>query len=317
MADLFKVEKGVVLTREQNRILKTWRKAWPCATDEERQEMLEKFAEMVRGSNVEEFWKSQGSAIEASTSEEAAVVAAAVRAAEEETQEEEEDPLKGRPHALYLSGGELMVIVEINKDVWADYGTFLTNNPDKTVFDIHPSKVAVAYMDQKAYNALVAVGKALDQNEVNKCIQPLPVEFTPFEMSFLEALLCMEADYDQRIKDLGYEGKDMKEYKESGLFRDYFTGKIFEIFHGKKEQTQKEDSKKGKGGGQKSNQSSGNGQKKGTGKDTGDGSSKVKRTGSGQPQQVKPGSKPGSKTNGSKGNIRSGKHNQTAAALFL
>lgn len=317
MADLFKVGKDVTLTREQKLMLRAFRGEWPCATDERRQEMMDEFNKMIRSTKKEESWRTQGSEVKTS-SEEAAAAAAAMR--EGKSQEGEIDPLKGRSHALYLRGGELMVIVEIDKDAWADYGTFLTKYPDKTVFDIHPDKIAAAYMDQKAYDALLADGRALDQSEVNKCIQPLPKEIAPFELSLLEAFLCLEVDYDQRIKDLGYKGNDMGEYKSCGLFKDYFTGKIFEILHGKKEQTQNSGKGKGsgnnqkakQGNGQKTNQGSGNSQKSNQGKGTGKGN------GNGQPHQVKPGGKPGNKTGGGKGGtIRPGKHDQAAAAFLL
>lgn len=325
MAKMFEVGKDVKLTREQKMLIKSWQKKWPVASDEERQQMQDEFAQMVRSANVEEIWKSQGSSIGASTSEEAAVVAAAVQQAEEESQEGEENPLKGRPHALYCGGAELMAIVEIDRDVWGDYATFLTKYPDKTIFDINPSKVAVAFVNQKLYNALITNGDAFDQNEVNKCIQRLPEEFAPFELSFLEALLCMEADCDPRIKKLGYKGENMKEYKDSGLFKAYFTGEIFKTLHDKAKDQKSENSgkgKEGKGNGQNSSQGKGSSQKsnqgKGDGKTGGNGSFKVKRVGNGQSPKGKPGSKPtGGKPTGSKGSIRSGKHDQTAAALFL
>lgn len=289
MSGLFKVE-GVVLTKEQNRIIKTWRKAWPCATDEERQRMQDEFAKMIRGTKQEEVWQSQGNGIKTSAPEEAAAVAAAILAAEEK--EGEIDPLKGRPHAQYCGGAELMVIVEMDSGKWADYATFLTKNPEKTIFDIDHRKVAVAYMNQRAYDAVMAAGNALEPEEVNKCLQRLPEELAPFELSFLEALLCMEADYDQRIKKLGYKGENMKDYRDCGLLKDYFTGKIYEALHGKKDQMQ--NSGKGK-----------------EGKGTGNGN------GNGQSRQVKPSGKTGNKTGGSKGTIRSGTHDQATAALFL
>lgn len=302
---MFKVTDDVTLTREQKLMIRAWRNQWPCATDEERDRMTAEFDRMVREAKEgkeEKPWQLRDDGARTAPKEEAAAVTAAVQEAEEKSQRTE-DPLSDRPHALYCGGAELIPIVKGEKDVWADYPTFLAKNPGKTIFDVHPSRVAVAFINQKLYNALLETEKALDQNEVNRCIQRLPKEFTPFELNFLEALLCMEADYDPRIKKLGYTGSDMKGYKDCGLFKDYFTGKIFETLRNKaKNQAKSEKS-------EKSGKNNTGGNQKGVQNNKG-------KSGSGS-SQGKTSVKSGDKPNGSKGNIRPGSYDQSVASFLL
>lgn len=138
-------------------------------------------------------------------------------------------PLSELQHGPYCSYVELMPMVRPqDKKGWMTYEMFREKEPNANIFDILPTNIAVMYLNQDRYQELESV----DPHEVMQhCARRLPTEYEAIELAIINGLLYAEAQFDPRIKKLGYKGESMYDFEDNHLFVDYFNGVIFNAIH--------------------------------------------------------------------------------------
>lgn len=142
-----------------------------------------------------------------------------------------DNPFLSTPHAPYCTAAEIVPIVEIDgeKNVMV-YGTFREKFPERNIFDLAPDKIHVMYLNQQKadeYYAGEPDGTTNSLLAATACT--IPVEYEPVELAIINGLLYAEAQHDPRIAGSGYEGNNMNEYADAGLFKDFYDGVIYNI----------------------------------------------------------------------------------------
>lgn len=133
--------------------------------------------------------------------------------------------LEDLPHALYSGCVDIMLMIQVEGG-WMSYETYRKANPNSNIFNVAPNDVAVMYLNQRRYQEV----ESGDPHEIiTHCARQLPSFIEPIEISLINGLLFMEAQYDPRIEELGYKGDTMYDFEKNGLFEDFYNGIIYNV----------------------------------------------------------------------------------------
>lgn len=210
------------------------RRRWPSATDEERKKIEAQIREIEYGDKEEPPKKSQQNPEQKASGQANPSPKEKPDSSKEKPDNDEYAvaPDEGMPHMSYCACTEIMVMVD-TANGWMSYDKFRETH-HQTVFDINPDKITVMYLNHDRYREILETAEdvQLDQrNVVARCARLLPEDIKPIEVTILSGLLCIEAWYDPRISELGYEPGSMQECEERGLFEDFFNGVIYNMLH--------------------------------------------------------------------------------------